>query len=248
MDELADELSSTMIDVDHHINTSNVPNNGNHDIDGQTDAIMRSVKSQKPVARSASILIRSKLLILSDSESDESNCGSNSKTNQMSARKAKRNNKKQNPLNSKTLYQKDYHNNGYQMSLHSTSYTGKRKRSSTISEPNHSSTSTNVSIQMDCDNDMTETSSLSETSDDYNSDYDFDGDDEQSDFYEVIKTNKTPQRQRHHNHSHTSRAIDFAVPSVRNPFLTMGLSPASTSFNSTFSSANMLWKRRRRMH
>jgi len=242
-----------MIDVDvHHIeSTSNadvIAINGQSD--GQRDIEMRSAKNQKPVARSASILIRSKLLILSDSESDDdSNGGLNSKTNQMSARKAKRVNKKQNPLNAKMCPQ-ECHTNGIQMALHS-SYTGKRKRSSTISEANHSS-NTNLTlngIQMDCDNDMTDTSSLSESSDDYNSDNNFDGDDEQSDFYEVIKSNKSTQRQRHHNHSHSSRAMDFAVPSTRNPFLTMGLSSAtSSSYSSSLSSASMLWKRRRRMH
>ena len=243
MDELVDELSSTMIDVDHQIqSTSN-----------DADAHMRPVRSHKPVARSASILIRSKLLILSDSESDDgSNCGIDYKMSQLSARKGKRGNKKQNHLN-KGLSHNGLDTNGLalQMALHS-SYTGKRKRSSTISEANQG-LNTNLSmngIQMDCDNDMTDGSSLSESSDDYTSEVNFDGDDEQSDFYEVMaKSNKSNQRQRHHNHLHNPRAIDFAVPSVRNPFLTMGLSSASSSsYSSSLSSANVLWKRRRRMH
>lgn len=242
MDELVDELSSTMIDVDHHIqSTSN-----------DADAHMRPVKSHKPVARSASILIRSKLLILSDSESDEeSNGGLDIKGTQPSTRKGKRANKKQNHLN-KSLCHNEGNGLALQMALHSSSFTGKRKRSSTISEANQS-VNTNLSvngIQMDCDNDMTDDSSLSESSDDYTSEVNFDGDDEQSDFYEVMtKSNKTNQRQRHHNHMHNPRAIDFAVPSVRNPFLTMGLTSApSSSYSSSLSSANVLWKRRRRMH
>lgn len=242
MDELVDELSSTMIDVDHHIqSTSN-----------DADAHMRPIRSHKPVARSASILIRSKLLILSDSESDEeSNGGIDNKMSQLSARKGKRGNKKQNHLN-KSGCDQEINGSALQMALSSSSYTGKRKRSSTISEANHS-VHNNVSangIQMDCDNDMTDGSSLSDSSDDYNSEVNFDGDDEQSDFYEVMaKSNKSNQRQRHHNHMHNPRAIDFAVPSVRNPFLTMGLSSApSASYSSSLSSASALWKRRRRMH
>ena len=251
MEDLVDELSSAMIDVDNQIQSTS--NECNVDIDGivdQTDAHMRSVRNHKPVARSASILIRSKLLILSDSESDESNCGINSKMSQLSARKGKRVNKKNNHL-SKTLCPKDIDRISLQNPLHS-SYTGKRKRSSTISETNQS-LNPNLSVnglQMDCDNDMTDDSSLSESSDECNSEINCDGDDEQSDFYEVMaKSNKTNQRQRHHNHMHTSRGIDFAVPSARNPFLTMGLSsPSSSSYSSSLTSANILWKRRRRMH
>ena len=250
MDELADELSSAMIDVDNQIqSTSNECNVEIDGIVGHSDTHMKSIKNHKPVARSASILIRSKLLILSDSESDdESNSGINNKMSQLSARKGKRVNKQKHLNNS--ICPKDVNRIGLQMALHSSSYTGKRKRSSTISETNQSLNS-NLSvngIQMDCDNDMTDGSSLSESSDECSSEVNFDGDDEQSDFYEVMtKTNKTNQRQRHHNHLHTSRGIDFAVPSVRNPFLTMGLSTPS-SYSSSLSSASVLWKRRRRMH
>jgi hypothetical protein len=254
MDELVDELSSALIDVEDNGLNKNIDNyididmNQSHEKSSQ---MMRSVKNHKPVTRTASILIRSKLLILSDSESDDDhNCGINSKMSQLSARKGKRINKKQNNLN-KSLCQNQTNQFRLQMQSHCSPYVGKRKRSSTISEANQSS-NTNQSlngIQMECDNNISDTSSLSESSDDYNSDVNFDGDDEQSDFYEVIaKTNKN-NKQRHHNHSHIGRAIDFAVPSARNPFLTMGLSSSSnSSYNSNLSSANMLWKRRRRMH
>jgi len=238
MDELVDELSSAMIDVDNC--GANCAASNDIDINSiQSNAEMKSQKNHKPVTRSASILIRSKLLILSDSESDDDT------KNQLLARKCKRINKKQNNL-SKNLYTNERQLNDKLRLQMQLTYTGKRKRSSTISEPNQSNPNPSIT-QMECDTAISEASSLSETSDDYDSDNNFDGDDEQSDFYEVIAKSKNCTKPRHHNHS---RPIDFAVPSTRNPFLTMGLSSSSatSSYSSSLSSANMLWKRRRRMH
>jgi len=234
MDELVDELSSAMIDVDNCGASNDIDVNS---IQSNAESLIKSQKNHKPVTRSASILIRSKLLILSDSESDDDT------KNRLLARKCKRINKKQNNLN-KNLYTNERQLNDKLRLQMQLTYTGKRKRSSTIGEPNQSNSSI---TQMECDTAISETSSLSETSDDYDSDNNFDGDDEQSDFYEVIAKSKNNTKQRHHNHS---RPIDFAVPSARNPFLTMGLSSSSntSSYSSSLSSANMLWKRRRRMH
>lgn len=251
MDELVDELSYAMIGVDVD-ETSNKGINGesndcNHQVnldkdnqDSTKDAVMKIVKSHKPVTRSASILIRSKLLILSDSESEDesANAKINGKMSLLSKKMKQRLSKKKDKLRieqerQKLCYQQQLNTNS------SDGLTGKRKRSSTISDGCSSSLSTtgHSTSQMECDE--SDSSSLSETP--YNSDVNCDGDDEQSDFYEIItKSSKSSSKSRHNHHPRH----EFNIP-TRNPFMTMGLSSPGTS-NSTASS--IIWKRRRRMH
>lgn len=248
MDELVDELSYAMIGVDvdetSNNNINGSPNDCNHkvsfDKDNQEstkDTVMKTVKSHKPVTRSASILIRSKLLILSDSESEDesANAKINGKMSLLGKKMKQRLSKKKDKLR---LEQERQRPNPQLNTNSSDGLTGKRKRSSTISDGCSSGAAGGHSTtQMECDE--SDSSSLSETP--YNSDVNCDGDDEQSDFYEVIaKSSKSSSKSRHNHHPRH----EFNIP-TRNPFMTMGLSSPGTS-NSTASS--IIWKRRRRMH
>lgn len=235
MEDLVNELSCTMIDVDESSATALQRDLVSGDGDEEVEMCQQQQsKHHKPVARSASILIRSKLLILSDSETeDDDRCPEQRSFNRKNKHRLK--SKKQEPL----LHRAQLHQNVMQMLA---PFSGKRKRSSTVSEGTSTASTSTATQQMECDA-ITDSSSLSESP--CNSDVNCDGDDEQSDFYEVIsRTTKSTHKIKHHNHS---RPVDFPVPRS-NPFRTMGIQSPGSSYNSSLATSNMFWKRRRRAH
>jgi hypothetical protein len=214
-----------------------------------------SSRVTKPVARSASILLRSKVLILSDSESDDGDSSARSAINPGSS------SANSSSLNRKKL-KKQKRKKSDKPSLVPTNpfalnqCFGKRKRSTTISfsmsgeSAGTSGTgdasmtngkSDTTGMAMECESYEFDSSSLSDSS--INSDYDGkhfeEADDEQTDFEGISTLPHTKSARVRHSHG--------SKPILRNPFalVTANESTPSSSFTSAGSSA-ALWKRRRR--
>ncbi|RWS27567.1 hypothetical protein B4U80_05187 [Leptotrombidium deliense] len=219
-------------------------------------------RQNKPVSRSASILLRSQVLVLSDSDSDDFgnsnagneedklrlttgqvyNCLSLTRKSRMKKHKRKKD-EKEHKFCHLTIGQSHYNQ-----------YYGKRKRSTSVfANVTDDTTHTTVSgdsasnafnqhQSMDCDDSSADSSSLSES--EIESDQIAEADDEQSDFYEVIsRSNKEMSAK-----SFQKGKLHHSVPIPRNPFASVPSTPSS-SFNSmSSSSAALLWKRRRRNH
>lgn len=214
-------------------------------------SLSKSHRNTKPVARSASILLRSKGLILSDSESDEEENGDNSPGLSLKSSLDKCYSKKQKIKKHKRKTDHELHQQQFSNPLQQCF--GKRKRSATLSSTTgpDASDANNVTEwsndlfqtqKMDCDLSYEGSSDLSESSID--SDQWNEADDEQSDFYEVIsRTNKEPSTKR-------SQFKYNAIPIPKNPFaiVSANISSPSSSYNSGTSASNILWKRRRRNH
>ncbi|XP_015788666.1 uncharacterized protein LOC107365640 [Tetranychus urticae] len=227
MDQLANDLSFAIIDVEdlkQELPSRLMPPDGRiikpirdkmpTNSVSSTDVAKKSscgskVKLAKPVLRSASILLRSKKLILSDSESDEEksgdplcyqnkeikeipgpfgDCGSLSRKHRMKKHKRKKESKDERLFGQLCVGQTSF-----------AQYFGKRKRSTTVNQQstsNFSEDSHNILDEhgnngnscelnsMDCESQSCDSSSLSESVCD--SDHFVEADDEQSDFYEVM--------------------------------------------------------------
>ncbi|RWS07292.1 hypothetical protein B4U79_03188 [Dinothrombium tinctorium] len=220
-------------------------------------------KSNKPVARSASILLRSKVLVLSDSDSEEFdangigneedrlrlttglvyNCLSLTRKSRMKKHKRKKD-EKEHKFSQLSISQSNYNQ-----------YYGKRKRSTSlfangVDEGAHSNDATSSAFNqhqsMDCDDSSAESSSLSES--ECETDHFVEADDEQSDFYEVMsRTSEDPSTRTTLKCTSKSKYY-HSIPIPRNPFASVPTTPSS-SFNSlNSSSTSILWKRRRRNH
>lgn len=217
MEELVDELSGTTID--------GYPNKD----------IPMKAKNIKPVNRTASIINRSKLLILSDSETDDEDILDKKRFSKY-LRISKQKNNSLRSKNSKFLSK------------------GKRKRNSTSEialGTNSSSCSQNhnglhqnkhliyrnKSEYMDFEPDNCGSDS-SELTDDSPTECNFDGDDEQSDFYDS-NANATPHSYRNGDRCKSRSKSEFKIPSKPvNPFFVVDL---QDSHHSSLS----LWKRRK---
>jgi len=217
MDELADEFSGTCLDGD---------------VTNSKDVPMKS-KNIKPANRTASIINRSKLLILSDSETDEEG-DLNKKHFSKHLRISKQKATYWKPRNYSKMLSK-----------------GKRKRNSASEVtvcPNNifatgssglNCTSNRVksdSMEIECDNCDSDSSVLS---DEPPTECNFDGDDEQSDFPE---SNANASRFRNRVYCHSRSKLEFKMPSrPANPFFTVDL-------ESHHPPPTALWKRRRPLH
>lgn len=178
------------------------------------------LKNQKFINRTASIISRSKLLILSDSESDD-DIGLDKKSFSKYLRISKKFGSWKTKDHSKLMSK------------------GKRKRNSGSDVfASTSSIQTVISsknLKTKSDSMEIETSS-SELSDDCPTDGNFDGDDEQSDFYDSnIKTTS-----KNRIYCHSKPKLEFKIPSK----------PANRFFSFDFEShpSINLWKRRRPTH
>lgn len=212
-----------------------------------------STRLTKPVARTASILLRSKVLILSDSETDDEDSslrsdksgGQEPQAGSSLRRKKVKKHKRKKPDKQGLIAGNPFGN------LNQCS--GKRKRSTTISftlsgesaggpggDPMQT-TSDGLAQSMECEA-YDYSSSISESS--VNSDIERpfeEADDEQSDFYEVISKTSS------HNKGKSSKGHHHRPPMAKNPFALVTASESSTPSSSfTSGSSALLWKRRRR--
>lgn len=263
--DLVDELSGTTLDGDgtnnNKVHTNFVTLNIEFLLIFSIFDLQDSVKTKsiKPVNRTASIINRSKLLMLdSDSESEDDEMGSVDK---------KRCSKHIRVSKQKTAPNGTWRSSGH---IHNATYSkvlskGKRKRNSTADALHHgnlASTSTspftlhpenlfaagpsglqNESMDVECDHhegggdsDVSD-SNLSEDSP---AEFNFDGDDEQSDFHDASSAgHASSARHRNRIYSHT-RSKEFKIPTnPSNPFWSVA------DLDANHSSSISLWKRRR---
>lgn len=210
-------------------------------------------KSNKPVNRTASIINRSKLLVLSDSESDGDQDMS---TFDKRCSKHIRLSKQKIAMNWRIK------SSGYSKMLAK----GKRKRNSTqelltlsnVAPSTSVCSLTNIfapgpsglqgeqrqnikpdSMDIECDQ-FEETEEDSDLSDESPTECNFDGDDEQSDFYDSSSV-IPPSRCRNRIYCHTRPKLEFKIPTnPSNPFWSVTDLEPHQSIN--------LWKRRRPLH
>lgn len=225
-----------------------------------------SSRITKPVARSASILLRSKVLILSDSESDDGDSSARSAALPTTATSSSANSSS---LNRKKLKKQRRKKGDKQPLVAGNPFSlnqcfGKRKRSTTISfsmsgesaagtsgHGHNGETVTNGNgdnvntMAMECERYDIESSSLSDSS--INSDYDSkqfeEADDEQTDLEGMA--NLPHAKSSRIRHSHISKTV------MRNPFALVTASESTPHTSSSYGSSGVassapLWKRRRR--
>ena len=231
-------------------------------------------KSGKPVARCASILLRSKGLILSDSDSEEIDespehkranesieSGHQASSLSISRKHRMKKQKRKTDKAENQLSIASYNHN---------QYFGKRKRSTSLfshsvedasGSTNENKTgnvneshlpadvTTNRQQKMDCDSQSYDSSSLSESL--YSSDQFFDADDEQSDFYEVISRTGHQQKVSSANQKYQKQGkskYHTSIPIPKNPFASVPSTPSSSCNSSNCLSSALIWKRRRKNH
>ena len=223
-------------------------------------------KNNKPVNRTASIINRSKMLMLSDSESEPDEEMSGDKRNGRSS-KHLRLAKQKSPMcvpnwrMAQSSYSKMFAK-------------GKRKRNSAsetvvISSATAAANSNNIfaagpsglqsitkldSMDIECGDQFDQESSDdddasdddcddSELSDESTTECNFDGDDEQSDFYDANTHTHPPHRYRNRIYCHSRPKLEFKIPSnPSNPFWSV------VDLEPHHSQAMNLWKRRRPLH
>lgn len=257
MDELVDELSGTTIDEEPTKKRTDSMKNFDDLDDDDLLSRKSSVKNKSKVIpnhveRCASIINRSKLLILSDSESNEEDCE-----------------ERQNPSKHIRLFRSKYgFNHPINRSQREQQFKilSKQKRKngcgfgiesnalscSSSSKPHSIKIEANLIKNLKTKNDLTmeidHLSSSDLSSDDgLTSECNFDGDDEQSDFYDSSLIDDRSSRHRSHNHHHqayrahqTKSKLEFKIPRPLNPF--------SVDHFETHSPGNHHWKRRKGMH
>lgn len=188
-------------------------------------------KNNKPVNRTASIINRSKLLMLSDSESDNEDVLDKKRfSKHLRISKPKSYNLKSKSYIKMLCKGKRKRNSASEMGTSNSLFAASTSTSG-LNEEKLSSRCKGDS--MECDHCDSSSSELSDSPTECN----FDGDDEQSDFYDC-STSHTP-RSRNRNYCHSKPLKEFKKPV--NPFFTVDLeSHHSASIN--------LWKRRRPLH
>lgn len=197
------------------------------------------MKMSKAVNLTASLINRSKLLMLDDSESDPE--ANEQQQQQRPQRRHKRVGRRANIIHNKLLSR------------------GKRKRKSAaeLGQRDEQQPSTSSGKSGEQPNDSMEVefgkgSSISSSDNDSDIcpvESSFDGDDEQSDFCDSsTSTSLTRSRARAQQQHHSRSKIEFKVPSQPcNRFSTIGFDPvpSSSSSSSSSSATTSLWKRRK---
>lgn len=231
MDELVDELSGTTIDGDINKVSSECSTRNLlklfSSIQTKPQDVPMKLKNQKFINRTASIISRSKLLILSDSESED----------EVTIDKRRF---------SKYLHISKPRNSGWRSRLDHSKWPtkGKRKRNSGSDNVFASTSGTqpvkNLKTKSDSMEIECKSSSSSDLSDSCPTDGNFDGDDEQSDFYDSsVKPSITKNRILCHKPK-----FEFKIPGKPvNPFFNFDFETHLAS-----SPNSNLWKRRRPTH
>lgn len=228
---------------------------------------------RKFVTRTASILLRAKALILSDSDSDELQSSESSGRPCRAVRKKIKHNRRSKASGDHCLSLSFDHLTG--PSTHSgTPLYGKRKRCSTLTfttsgeqslpcksgshmrpaetqKMDTSCSPCNKGCFADCmELDQEETSSLSDTSVECHSQNYDEADDEQSDFNEVLEKSRnlptaSSSRSSGQRSQHQSAKVRSA-PVLRNPFATITASSSDRMERTSSIGSSSLWKKRRR--
>lgn len=229
---------------------------------------------RKFVTRTASILLRAKALILSDSDSDDLQSSESSGRPCKAVRKKVKHSRRSKGSSDHCLSLSFDHSHPVCGPLY-----GKRKRCSTMtfttsgeqSVPckslSHTKSAESQKMDLSCspcnkscfadcmELDQDETSSLSDTSIECNSQNYDEADDEQSDFNEVLEKSKDlptastsrPPAQRSISHqSHQSTSKIRSAPVLRNPFATITASSSDRIERTSSIGSSSLWKKRRR--